>query len=136
MKKRETSLIALGISCFCLGTATPIFAQTLSDNTGTNIWNSVPVMLDSGEALDPELVTRVEELNETSAIAYRDCTIAIEAIEAQYQNQPQRFTREDITPEPPAACVTLERTRQEMEILRVELARLQAEIDENSSYTW
>lgn len=93
-------------------------------------------MLDNAEALDPALVDRVAELNETSAIAYRECTIAIEAIEADYQNQPQRFTREDITPEPPAACVTLERTRREMEILRIELAQLQAEIDANNSYTW
>ncbi len=136
INKRKISLIALGVSCFSLGIATPSFAQSYSDITGTNIWNSVPVMLDDIEPLAPELVTRVTELNETSAIAYRDCKMAIEAIEARYQNEPQRFTRENISPEPPPACVTLEVTRQEMEVLRIELAKLQAEIDENTSFTW
>lgn len=136
MNKRKTALMALGLSCCSLGLVVPSVAQSYSDITGTNIWNSVPVMLDHAEALDPELVDRVLELNETSAIAYRDCKQAIAAIEAQYQNQPQRFTREDRSPEPPLACVTLETTRREMETLRVELARLQAEIDENNSFTW
>ncbi|AFY40205.1 hypothetical protein Lepto7376_4075 [[Leptolyngbya] sp. PCC 7376] len=136
MNKREKSLIALGIGCLCLGIATPSFAQSYSDITGTNVWNSVPVMLDNADALDPELVARVTELNETSAIAYEDCKKAIEAIEAQYQNEPQRFTREDISPEPPLACVALEEARQEMATLRVQLAQLQAEIDETSSFTW
>jgi hypothetical protein len=129
-------LTALSVSCLLLGNAAPSLAQSYSDITGTNVWSSVPVMLDNGEALDPDLVARVLELNETSAIVYEECTQAIAQIESQYPNQPQRFSREDLSPPPPQACVTLERTRQEMSQLRIQLEQLQAEIAENNSFTW
>lgn len=136
MNKREQFLSAFGAICLFLGATTPSFAQSYSDNTGTNVWNSVPVLLDNGDALDKDLVARVLELNEISAIAYQDCTRAIAAIEAQYRNQPQRFSRADLSPEPPLACVTLEETRQEMTTLRAQLKRLEAEIAKNNSFTW
>jgi hypothetical protein len=136
MNKREQFLSAFGAMCLFWGAATPSFAQSFSDNTGTNVWNSVPVLLDNGDALDKDLVTRVLELNDLSAIAYQDCTEAIAEIEAKYRNQPQRFSRVDLSPEPPLACVTLEETRQEMATLRVQLKRLEAEIAESNSFTW
>lgn len=129
-------VVSLGAGCLFFGSSAPSFAQSYSDITGTNVWNSVPVMLDNGEALDPALVARVLELNNTAAIAYEDCNQAIAQIEAQYPNQLQRFSREDLSPPPPQACVTLERTRQEMSQLRLQLEELQLEIAENNSFTW
>lgn len=136
MNSRDKILFAFGGVVLFWATTTSVFAQSFSDNTGTQVWNSVPVMLDNGEALDQALIDRVLSLNEVSAIAYQDCTKAIADIEARYRNEPQRFSRQDRSPAPPQACVTLEKTRQEMETVRSQLEALKVEIAENNTFTW
>lgn len=136
MNTRDGISSVFGIVALFFATTTSSFAQSFSDNTGTQVWNSVPVMLDNGEALDQAFIDRVLSLNEVSAIAYQDCTEAIAEIEARYRNEPQRFNRQDRSPAPPQACVTLEETRQEMAIVRGQLEALEVEIAENNTFTW
>lgn len=116
--------------------AVPANAQSYSDITGTNIWNNVAPIFETGSELDAELIENVTRLNRESAAAYTACN---EAIAATEQNPTiRRFARQPSTQTAvvPAACRQLETLRTEVESLRSRLTQAASSTANPALRTW
>jgi hypothetical protein len=94
-----------------------------SDITGTNYWNNVaPAFYDDYKPA-PELLDRINRINQEGQAAFQACNAAIAQLE-QSAPTPRRFARKPAPPaEVPAAC-------QQLESLRAEAAEVQLALEE------
>ncbi|MEC4983678.1 MAG: hypothetical protein SAJ37_14960 [Oscillatoria sp. PMC 1068.18] len=132
----------LGLAMVGVGlTVDPAKADgSYSDITGTNIWNNtVPRFEGSENGIDPDLVARVERLNEESAAAFQACNAAIAQIEQQLPpSGARRFARRANPGQSagvPVACQRLNELRTEVENVRLELQDLAGTVQSGYA-TW
>lgn len=104
--------------------ATPARAdRSYSDITGTNIWNNTAPGYKTDGRLDPNLVARINRINQESEAAFKACDAAISQAEQQTPSGPRRYARQpaEQNAEVPVACRQLEELRTEAEQLRSSL---------------
>ncbi|MBZ8182007.1 MAG: hypothetical protein SAL07_22005 [Oscillatoria sp. PMC 1051.18] len=142
MEKIKRLSWVLGLSMVAVSlTVSPAKADgSYSDITGTNIWNNTaPIFEGSEGGIDPDLVARVERLNEESAAAFQACNAAIAQVEQQLPpSGPRRFARQPQpgqSPGVPVACQRLNELRVEVENVRLELQELAGTVQSGYA-TW
>jgi hypothetical protein len=98
--------------------------RSYSNITGTNIWNSTAPILDRTVPVDPALITRIEQFNQTSQAKYKECLDAIAAAEQNAPTVPPRqYLRRDPRVPYPQACVDLDNLRTEADTLKAEVKK-------------
>ncbi len=117
--------------------AAPAQANSYSDITGTNIWNSVAPLLED-DRLDGDLRDRAEALNAEAQTVYNECAAAIRAAQPD-PDAPRRYSREPVNVPPPPvpqSCRELEQLRQQAIDLRREVEELERIAAESALRTW
>lgn len=129
-------MVASAIVLISLSPASASAQRNYTDTTGTNIWNNTAPLI-RGNGIDPELVARVNRLNQEAQEVYTACNVAIAEIEQQGDPKPRRFARKPAPPPPlPQACGRLEELRSEAETLRQTLTELQKAGGNAARRTW
>lgn len=129
-------LVGLSMIAGMLAVA-PAHARSYADITGTNIWNSTAPVLEGDSPLDPELITRIRQINQDADTAYRACTDAIAQAEQATSPTPRRYARQPAPAPPvPEACQRLETLRTEAETLRATVQQIQTSRSNPAYRTW
>ena len=111
--------------------------RSYSNITGTNIWNSTAPIIDDSFEIDPELVAKVNQLNESAQAKYQECLDGIASAEqAVPAIPPRQYLRRDPRVPYPQACVDLENLRTEAEGLKVQIKEVAEEAASRSRGTW
>lgn len=98
--------------------------RSYSNITGTNIWNSTAPILDRTVPVDPALITKIDQFNQTSQAKYKECIDGIAAAEQNVPTVPPRqYLRRDPRVPYPQACLDLENLRSEADTLKAEVKK-------------
>lgn len=146
MKIKKSVSLVIGFSAIATLGITPIAQagpgprgdnRSYSNITGTNIWNSTAPIIDEDFPIDPELLTRVRQVNENAATKYQECLAAIAAAEQNVPTVPPRqFLRRDPRVPYPQACTDLETLRAEADTLRGRIKEIQEAAANRTTATW